>query len=149
MFTIRFSDISKYFCSDGLKSLFILLTWMMQSLLVKFIFFLLIEFFNFGNPRKRCCFPKLLFGCKLVNAKLFLDKVLLLFLHTRIQIHKSSMRFHAWNHMVPYNKFMPFPCMESHGIIWFHAWNRMESYGSMHGIVWNHMVPSMESHGII
>ena len=80
------------------------------------------------------------------------------------------MRFHAWKHMVPYDNFMPFPCMESHGIIWFHAWNRMESYGSMHGIVWNHwfhawnrmesygsmhgivwnhMVPSMESQFII
>ena len=41
--------------------------------------------------------------------------------------------------MAPYDNFMPFPCMESHGIIWFHAWNRMESYGSMHGIVWNRM----------
>ena len=51
--------------------------------------------------------------------------------------------------MVPYNNFMPFPCMQSHGIIWFHAWNRMESYDSMHGIAWNHMVPCMEPYGII
>ena len=29
---------------------------------------------------------------------------------TRIQIHKSSMRFHAWNHMVSYDNFMTFPC---------------------------------------
>ena len=60
------------------------------------------------------------------------------FEHTRIQ-----------SHMVPYDNFMPFPCIESHGIIWFHAWYRMESYGSMHGIGWDHMVPCMESYGII
>ena len=59
------------------------------------------------------------------------------------------MRFHAWNHMVPYDNFMPFPCMELHGIIWFHAWNDMESYGSMHGIAWNYMDPCMEAYGII
>ena len=81
------------------------------------------------------------------------------------------MRFHAWNFMVPYDNFMPFPCMESHGIIWFHelpcmesydsmrgiawkvctswfhAWNRMESCGSMHFHVWNHMIPCVELHG--
>ena len=61
----------------------------------------------------------------------------------------TFMRFHAWNHMVPYDYFMLFPCMESHGIIWFHAWNRMESYGSIHGHVWNHLVSCMESHGMI
>ena len=37
--------------------------------------------------------------------------------------------------MVPYDNFMPFPCMES--------------YVSMHGIVWNHMVPCMELYGNI
>ena len=83
--------------------------------------------------------------CSIIVGFTFVDECM----YARIQIHKSSMRFHAWNHMVLYDNFMPFPCMESHGIIWFHAWNRMESYRSMHGIAWNHMVPCMESHGII
>ena len=41
--------------------------------------------------------------------------------------------------MVPYDNFVPFPCMESHGIIWFHAWNRMEVYNlgmKLDGIIW-------------
>ena len=65
----------------------------------------------------------------------------------------SSMRFDAWNHMVPYDNFMPFPCMESHGIIWFHALPCMESYDSMHGIAWKvcrpwfHAWNRMESYG--
>ena len=45
--------------------------------------------------------------------------------HTRIQIHKAPMQFHAWKHMIrmiPYNSMhgtmtSDLPCNSTHGII--------------------------------
>ena len=68
--------------------------------------------------------------------------------------------------MVPYDIFMPFPCIfqlfsESDTLVEqkfeilrisnfcfsFHTFPCMESYGSMHFHVWNHMIPCVELHG--
>ena len=36
------------------------------------------------------------------------------------------MRFHAWNHMIPFDSMHGNGMKLSYGTIWFHAWNRME-----------------------
>ena len=58
-------------------------------------------------------------------------------LTTRIQIHKASMQFRAWKHMI--RMMMPYDSM--HGTkayrpsLQFHAWNHMIPYMEMHGTI--------------
>ena len=55
---------------------------------------------------------------------------------SRIQIHKASMQFHAWKHMI---RMIPYDSM--HGTmtyrpsIQFHAWNPMIPYMEVHGTI--------------
>ena len=57
-------------------------------------------------------------------------------LPSRIQIHKASMQFHAWKHMI---RVIPYDFM--HGTIAYRP--------SMQFHAWNHMIPYMEVHGTI
>ena len=57
-------------------------------------------------------------------------------MYTRIQIHKASMQFYAWKHMI---RMIPYDSMHEtmtyRPFMQFHAWNHMIPYMEVHGTI--------------